>query len=46
MPAVRDCFFRRVSGKEMPIGVVAIPEPDYDARHWWRSSMGFVGCDW
>jgi len=28
-------------GKDMSIGVVAIPEPDYDRRSWWRSSTGF-----
>lgn len=26
---------------DVPIGVIAIAEPDYDARHWWRSSQGF-----
>ena len=22
------------------IGIIAIPDPDYDARHWWRYSEG------
>lgn len=26
---------------DVPIGVIAVAEPDYDARHWWRSSQGF-----
>jgi uncharacterized SAM-binding protein YcdF (DUF218 family) len=36
-------LFQKSFGKDMPIGVVAIAEPDYDAQHWWRSSMGFRG---
>jgi uncharacterized SAM-binding protein YcdF (DUF218 family) len=34
-------LFQKSFGKEMPIGIVAIPEPDYDTKHWWRSSLGF-----
>jgi len=34
-------LFQKSFGKDMSIGVVAIPEPDYDGRRWWRSSMGF-----
>jgi hypothetical protein len=34
-------LFQKSFGKDMPIGVLAIPESDYDARHWWRSSRGF-----
>jgi hypothetical protein len=34
-------LFQKSFGKEMPIGVVAIAEPDYDTRYWWRSSRGF-----
>jgi uncharacterized SAM-binding protein YcdF (DUF218 family) len=34
-------LFQKGFGKDMPIGVVAVPEPDYDARHWWHSSLGF-----
>jgi DUF218 domain-containing protein len=26
---------------DVPIGVIAIAEPDYNARRWWRSSQGF-----
>lgn len=34
-------LFQQSFGNDMPIGVIAITEPDYDARHWWRSSQGF-----
>jgi uncharacterized SAM-binding protein YcdF (DUF218 family) len=34
-------LFQKSFGKDMPIGVLAIPEADYDTRHWWRSSRGF-----
>jgi hypothetical protein len=34
-------LFQKAFGNDMPIGVVAIAEPNYDARHWWRSSLGF-----
>jgi uncharacterized SAM-binding protein YcdF (DUF218 family) len=34
-------LFQKSFGENMPIGVVAIREPDYDTRHWWRSSQGF-----
>ena len=34
-------LFQKGFGKDIPIGVVAIAEPNYDPRHWWRSSQGF-----
>lgn len=34
-------LFQKSFGKDMPIGVLAITEPDYDTRYWWRSSRGF-----
>ncbi|HXP61292.1 MAG TPA: hypothetical protein VN829_12425 [Dongiaceae bacterium] len=34
-------LFERALGKEVTVGVVALPPEDYDARHWWRSSQGF-----
>jgi hypothetical protein len=34
-------LFQKAFGKEMPIGVVAIAEPDYEGRRWWKSSLGF-----
>ena len=32
-------FEKAFSGKAR-IGVVSVPSPDYDARHWWRYSQG------
>jgi uncharacterized SAM-binding protein YcdF (DUF218 family) len=32
-------LFQKALG-DVDIGVIAIPNPDYDARHWWRYSMG------
>jgi hypothetical protein len=34
-------LFQKAFGKETPIGVVAIAEPDYEGRRWWKSSLGF-----
>ena len=34
-------LFQKAFGKDLPIGVIAIPEPKYDMDHWWRSSNGF-----
>lgn len=34
-------LFQKALGKDLPIGVIAVPEPDYDTRHWWHSSNGF-----
>jgi hypothetical protein len=34
-------LFQKAFGKEMPIGVVAVAEPDYEGRRWWHSSLGF-----
>ena len=34
-------LFQKVFGKDMPIGVIAVAEPDYDGRRWWQSSLGF-----
>jgi hypothetical protein len=34
-------LFQKSFGGDLPIGVIAIAEPDYDARRWWRSSQGF-----
>lgn len=30
-------------GKNVEVGVTAIPVPDYDPEHWWRSSAGVRG---
>ena len=33
-------LFHEALGKEVTVGVIAVPNPDYDARHWWRYSQG------
>ena len=39
--ARRTCLlFKRALGKNVTVGIIAVPNPDYDARHWWRYSEG------
>lgn len=33
-------LYQKAFGKDVVIGIIAIPSPDYDARHWWRYSDG------
>jgi len=33
-------LFREAFGKSVRIGIISVPNPDYDARHWWRTSEG------
>ena len=33
-------LFSKALGPEISVGIIAIPNPDYDARRWWRSSEG------
>jgi hypothetical protein len=33
-------LYEKVFGKDVAIGIIAIPSPDYDAHHWWRYSDG------
>jgi uncharacterized SAM-binding protein YcdF (DUF218 family) len=33
-------LFSKALGPEVSVGVIAVPNPDYDARRWWRSSEG------
>jgi uncharacterized SAM-binding protein YcdF (DUF218 family) len=33
-------LFARAFGPNVRVGVIAVPDPDYDARHWWRYSEG------
>jgi hypothetical protein len=33
-------MFQKALGKDVAVGVTAIPEKDYDPQHWWRSSVG------
>jgi uncharacterized SAM-binding protein YcdF (DUF218 family) len=31
-------LFQEAFGKNVKVGVIAVPNPDYDARYWWRYS--------
>jgi uncharacterized SAM-binding protein YcdF (DUF218 family) len=33
-------LYEKAFGKDVKIGIVAVPSPDYDANHWWRYSDG------
>jgi uncharacterized SAM-binding protein YcdF (DUF218 family) len=33
-------LFKRALGKNITVGIIAVPNPDYDARCWWRYSEG------
>lgn len=33
-------LFQRACGDTMKVGVISVPNPDYDARRWWRYSEG------
>lgn len=33
-------FYGKAFGKGISIGIIAVPNPDYDAKHWWRYSDG------
>jgi uncharacterized SAM-binding protein YcdF (DUF218 family) len=33
-------LFERALGERTTVGIIAVPNPDYDARHWWRYSEG------
>jgi uncharacterized SAM-binding protein YcdF (DUF218 family) len=33
-------LFQKAFGPEVSVGVIAIPDPDYDPAHWWRYSEG------
>jgi uncharacterized SAM-binding protein YcdF (DUF218 family) len=33
-------LFQKALGDKVAVGVIAIPNPDYDAEHWWRYSAG------
>src|SRR4029077_19556868 len=33
-------LFQKAFGDRMAIGVISVPNPDYDAKHWWRYSEG------
>jgi len=33
-------LFQEAFGNGVKVGIIAVPNPDYDARHWWRYSEG------
>ena len=33
-------LFQEAFGRETTVGIIAVPDPDYDAKHWWRYSEG------
>jgi uncharacterized SAM-binding protein YcdF (DUF218 family) len=33
-------LYEKTFGKDVVIGIIAVPSPDYDADHWWRYSDG------
>ena len=33
-------LFREALGKEVKVGIISVPNPDYDASQWWRCSEG------
>ena len=39
--ARRTCFlFQKALGKNIKVGIIAVPNPGYDPKHWWRYSQG------
>jgi uncharacterized SAM-binding protein YcdF (DUF218 family) len=33
-------LFQEAFGANVSVGIFAVPNPDYDAKHWWRYSQG------
>lgn len=33
-------LYRKALGKEVHVGIIAVPNPDYETDHWWRCSEG------
>jgi len=33
-------LFQEAFGKDVTVGIIAVPNPDYDSAHWWRYSEG------
>jgi uncharacterized SAM-binding protein YcdF (DUF218 family) len=33
-------LFQEALGKDAAVGIIAVPNPDYDSAHWWRYSEG------
>jgi uncharacterized SAM-binding protein YcdF (DUF218 family) len=34
-------LYEKAFGKDVQVGVMSIPSPNYDPKHWWRTSEGF-----
>jgi len=33
-------LFQKVFGNNVPVGIIAVPNPDYNSKYWWRYSDG------
>jgi hypothetical protein len=33
-------LYQKVFGRHVPVGIIAVPNPDYNPKHWWRYSDG------
>lgn len=33
-------LYQKALGNDVRVGIISIPNPDYDAKHWWRYSEG------
>jgi len=33
-------LFQKALGEDVEVGIISVPNPDYDASHWWRYSEG------
>lgn len=33
-------LFQKAFGSGVIVGIISVPDPDYDAKHWWRYSEG------
>jgi uncharacterized SAM-binding protein YcdF (DUF218 family) len=33
-------LFQKALGHDVAVGIISVPNPDYDAQHWWRYSEG------
>jgi uncharacterized SAM-binding protein YcdF (DUF218 family) len=33
-------LFQKALGDNVKVGIISVPSPDYDAKHWWRYSQG------
>jgi uncharacterized SAM-binding protein YcdF (DUF218 family) len=33
-------LYQKAFGSGVAVGIISVPDPDYDAKHWWRTSEG------